>query len=135
MGVTVVVVILEIAVETAVVKGNDIGDELVDTASSRSVKLLALVAFVKPVKTVASVDVTAVIKDRVVSSVVVERVVASAVVVVNSVVDPMLLVDPKVVETIARMVVVVILTGASVGMKGNFGQGLIIGGPSIESNT
>lgn len=93
--------------------------------------------FVKPVKTVASVDVTAAMKDRVANSVGVDTVVASAVVVDDSVVlvDPMVLVDPKVVETIARMVVVVILTGASVAMKGNLGQGLIIGGPSIESNT
>lgn len=73
----VVVVVMEIAVVMAVVKGNDIGEGLVDTASSIAVKLFPLLAVDSPVNTVATnVVVTAAAIDRVVeSSVDVERVV------------------------------------------------------------
>lgn len=119
----------------AVVKGNVIDEGLVDTASSRAVILLPPVVVVSPVKTVTNVVVTAATMDRVVCSVDVDRVVVWTAVVDDCVVVGENVLEPNVEETIARMVVVVILIGASVAMKGNFGQGLIIGGPSIESNT
>lgn len=112
-------------------KGNATGAVIDDAISSS-----AVVPFPCPVKldTIVAkvVAATATKVDRVVSLVNGETVVEDAVVVLNRVGA---IVVVRNVDIIVRIVAVVVFIGASVAMNGNLGHGLIIGGPSIESNT
>lgn len=119
----------------AVFKGiNDIGEEVDDaTASSSTVVPFPMAVMLETI--VASVVAATVTKvDRVVSSLTNgKRVVEDGADVLNFVGASVVDLNVDVIVLIVDAIVVFI--GASVAMNGNFGHGLTIGGPSIESNT
>lgn len=132
--------ILEIADVMAVVKGIDIGGDseglIVDNTAAPSTAVTLLPPVVKLVDIVVANVVDSATK-KFVRSLVAAVVVDDCVAVVG-IAGPVTVVETIariVVATVAAAVVVVRFTGASVGMYGNFGQGLLICGPSIESKT
>lgn len=126
---------MKIDVEMAVFKGiNDIGEEVDDaTASSSTVVPFPMAVMLETI--VASVVAATVTKvDRVVSSLTNgKRVVEDGANGLNFVGASVVDLNVDVIVLIVDAIVVFI--GASVAMNGNFGHGLTIGGPSIESNT